>query len=326
MTPDEILAHARVFRLPLVREFRGITVREGLVFEGPSGWAEFAPFQDHTDQHASRWLAAALEQAYGSWPEPLRTHVPVNAIIPVADPATTMTLVDAALARGITTFKTKVGAHDFESDVARVAAIRSTLDDAGVQGAIRIDTNQQWSLSQAIDRLPVLDAIAGGLEYAEQPVLASELAELRRAAAVPIAVDEGVRLAEDPIAAAMLLQEIADVVVLKAIPLGGVQAALALADQVRLPVVVSGSLDTVVGLAAGLHLAACLEDARPAGLATGVLLQRDLVADPDLPIDGALVARRRIPDDDAFVEDPDMLANWSARLRRAWSHLPGQGQ
>ena len=43
---------------------------------------------------------------------------------------------------------------------ARVAAIREALDDAGVEGAIRIDTNQRWTLQQAIERLAVLDAVS----------------------------------------------------------------------------------------------------------------------------------------------------------------------
>ena len=323
MTPEEVLASARVFALPLKREFRGVTVREGLLFEGPSGWAEFAPFHDHGDAHAGRWLAAALEQAYGSWPEPVRASVPINAIIPTTDAATTRTLVEEALASGCTTIKTKVGSERFEEDVERVAAIRGALDDAGVDGAIRIDTNQGWSLEQAIDRIGVLDAIAGGLEYAEQPVAdRDDLIALRRALDVRIAVDEGIRLAADPRGAVRSLREVADVAVLKAIPLGGVRTALALASAIDLPIVVSGSLDTAVGLAGGLQLAACLPELGGAcGLGTGALLARDVVTEQAPIIEGALPVRRVVPDGiDEVAGDDAMLARWEERLRRAWPH------
>lgn len=326
-TVDEVLASARVFALPLTREFRGVTLREGLCFEGSSGWAEFAPFLDHPDAHAARWLAAAIEQAYGEWPQPVRDRVPVNAIIPVVDAGTTRTLVDEALARGCTTIKLKVGAELLDDDVARVAAVRSALDAAGIEGAIRIDTNQRWTLEQAIERLGVLDAIAGGLEYVEQPVASrDDLRTLRREVSVPIAVDEGLRLSADPVAAAREVRDIADVLVLKAIPLGGVHAALRVAEATALPVVVSGSLDTVVGLASGLALAASLPElAGACGLATGVLLARDLVPAPQQVVDGALLPGRVVPDPSGFRDDDAMLARWSARLRRAWSHLPERG-
>lgn len=319
-----MLPELRVFALPLKRAFRGVTVREGVLFEGPSGWAEFAPFKDHTDEHAGRWLTAAIEQAYGSWPSLQRTSIPVNAIVPIADAAATKQLVDDAVASGITTIKTKVGSEDFDDDVARVAAIRGCLDDADVDGRIRIDVNQQWTLMQAIDRLAVLDAIAGGLEYVEQPVGdIADLAAIRRAVDVPIAVDEGLRLSEEPTATLARLRNIADVIVLKSIPLGGVHAALELAAQTDLPIVVSGSLDSSVGLASGLWLAGALTELPYAcGLATGALLADDVVPHPQTIRNGALRVERAVPDNvdpNALVTDA-MIAEWHARFDRAWKY------
>ena len=130
----------------------------------------------------------------------------------------------------------------------------------------------------AVERLRVLDRAAGGLEYAEQPVpTVADLAALRRATHVPIAADESIRRADDPLAVARA--EAADVVVLKVQPLGGVAACLRLAEQVGLPVVVSSALETSVGLAAGLALAAALPELPYAcGLATAQLLTADVVA------------------------------------------------
>ncbi len=330
MRAEEILATSRVFALPLRREFRGVTVREGLLFEGASGWGEFAPFLDHPDDHAGRWLAAALEQAYGQWPLLLRTTIPVNAIIPVADVPTTRALVEQAMAQGCTTIKTKVGAVEFEEDVQRVATIRAALDDAGVAGTIRIDTNQRWTLQEALTRIGILDAIAEGLEYVEQPVAGrTDLRELRQRLDVPIAVDEGIRLARDPAAAVADLREVADIAVLKAIPLGGVLPALELAAQCHLPVVVSGSLDSSVGLASGLWLAGCLPELDHAcGLGTGALLAHDLVTQPQVIVDGQLQVRRTVPEDldPAGLVDEDMRERWHARFLRAWEHVHAEQQ
>ena len=319
-----MLPELRVFALPLKRAFRGVTVREGVLFEGPNGWAEFAPFTDHTEAHAAQWMRAAHEQAFGSWPQLERTTVPVNAIIPITDVATTKQLVDEALAQGVTTIKTKVGSEQFDDDVARVAAIREALDDAGIAGAIRIDTNQLWTLQEAIDRVAVLDAIAEGLEYVEQPVaVRDDLAALRRAVDVRIAVDEGVRLAADPRTAIAELRDTADVIVLKAIPLGGVQPALELAHTVDLPVVVSGSLDTSIGLASGLHLAGALPDLPYAcGLGTGALFAHDAVSAPQQISNGELRVERVAPDDvdPAGLVTEAMRLEWRARFGRAWEY------
>lgn len=314
----------RVFALPLKRAFRGVAVREGVLFEGPSGWGEFAPFDDHTDEHAGRWLSAAVEQAYGVWPALVRDVVPVNAIIPIADAATTRELAEQAIAAGCTTIKTKVGNDDFDADVARVAVIRGALDDAGIDGAIRVDTNQQWTLQQAIDRVAVLDAIADGLEYVEQPVAdRQDLLALRRAVDVRIAVDESVRLASDPREVIAAVREIADVVILKSIPLGGVLPALALAEVSSLPVVVSGSLDTSVGLASGLWLAGALPELPYAcGLGTGALLEQDVVARPQEILDGTLRVLRSVPEqlDPLGLVTRAKVDEWHARFERAWKY------
>jgi O-succinylbenzoate synthase len=324
VTPEQFLASVRCFALPLKREFRGVTVREGLLFEGPSGWAEFAPFQDHTVEHAARWLEAALEQAYGHWPALVRHEVPVNAIIPMCDPETATAWTEDALDRGCTTIKVKVGSAYFDDDVARVAAIRAALDDALVAGAIRIDTNQLWTVEQAVERIGVLDAIAGGLQYVEQPVASrDDLLQVRRRVDVRIAVDEGIRLDDDPAAVVAALREVADVAVLKSIPLGGVQKALELASECELPVVVSGSLDTSVGIASGLWLSGSLAELPFAcGLGTGTLFLQDVADDAQRIVDGHLLVKRVVPEhfDPAGLVDAAMRERWRARLMEAWKH------
>lgn len=78
MTPPlaDLLATARVLALPLHTRFRGVDVREVLLFEGPQGWAEFSPFVEYDDAEASTWLAAAIDFAWTEQPAPLRDPDP----------------------------------------------------------------------------------------------------------------------------------------------------------------------------------------------------------------------------------------------------------
>ena len=55
--------------------FRGITVREGALIEGPAGWGEFSPFAEYGPRECARWLACALEAACAGWPAPVRDRV-----------------------------------------------------------------------------------------------------------------------------------------------------------------------------------------------------------------------------------------------------------
>ena len=75
---------------------------------------------------------------------------------------------------------------------------------------------------------------------------------------VPIAADESIRRAADPYRVRDL--EAADIAVLKVQPLGGVRACLRIAEDIGLPMVVSSALETSVGLAAGVALAAALPE------------------------------------------------------------------
>ncbi len=65
---DELLGSLRAFAIPMTAKFRGITVREGALIQGPAGWGEFSPFAEYGPREAARWLASALEAATAGWP------------------------------------------------------------------------------------------------------------------------------------------------------------------------------------------------------------------------------------------------------------------
>lgn len=302
-----------VWSVPMTTRFRGITVREGVLLEGPGGWGEWSPFLEYAPAVAEPWLRCAEEAAAGDWPAPLRDRVPVNVTVPAVGPERAHDIVARS---GCRTAKVKVAepGQDEAEDEARLEAVRDAL---GPDGLVRIDVNGLWDVDTALRRLPVLDRAAGGLEYVEQPVAQVEdLAVVRRRQHVPVAADESIRRAADPYRVRDL--EAADVAVLKVQPLGGVRACLRIAEDIGLPVVVSSALETSVGIAAGVALAASLPALPHAcGLATVALLTDDLAAEPLLPVDGALPVGRPTVDPaalDRLAAAPDRVAHWEARL------------
>ncbi|MPV38224.1 o-succinylbenzoate synthase [Georgenia subflava] len=309
------------YSLPMRTRFRGITVRDGVLLRGDAGWGEVSPFWDYGPAESAAWLRCGIEAAEEGWPEPVRAHIPVNVTVPAVGPETARRVV--AESGGCTTAKVKV-AERGQSPAEEQERLEAVRDALGPGGRIRIDANAAWDLDTALDRLPLLDRAAGGLEYAEQPCAAVEdLAALRRRTEVPIAADESIRRAADPLA--VRRAGAADVVVLKVQPLGGVRACLRLAEEVALPVVVSSALESSVGIAAGIALAAALPELPYAcGLATVHLLEGDTVPEPLLPVDGAIPVRRPEPTAESLAAvraDDDVASRWRARLAEMAAHV-----
>jgi O-succinylbenzoate synthase len=306
--PDATVADGRVtvagvFAIPLRLRFRGVDARTGMLVRGPAGWGEWSPFAEYRPHLAARWWRAAVEAATRPWPAPRRDEVPVNAIVPAV---TADRAHQIAGTSGCATVKVKVGEGD---DVARVEAVRDAL---GPGGRIRLDVNGAWDVDTATTRLRALARF--DLEYVEQPVAdLADFARLRTRVDVPLAADESVRLAPDPLHVAGI--DAADVVILKVQPLGGVRRCLEVAEACARPVVVSSAVETSVGLAAGLALAAALPELPYAcGLGTRPLLAGDVVDDPLDPVDGALKVRRPAP-------SPTLRQRWAApgATAQAWA-------
>jgi O-succinylbenzoate synthase len=294
---------ARAYRIRMRMPFRGITVREGVLLKGPRGWGEFSPFPEYGPSVAVQWLAAARESATTGWPTPVRTRVPVNATVPAVSAESAHHLVATS---GCTTAKVKVGDVD---SVARVEAVRDAL---GPHGKLRVDVNGGWDLDTAVASIQRLEPF--DVEYVEQPVATfEEMVALRKRVNVPLAIDESLRTAPDPFH--LPARKGADVVVLKVQPLGGVRRALEIAEAVGIPAVVSSALETSVGIAAGIALAAALPELPFAcGLGTVSLLEGDVTNDPLVPKSGYIAVRSVEPADDlrGFEADVDP---WLKRMK-----------
>lgn len=323
---EELVANAHVVRLPLVTRFRGVVEREAVLLRGPSGWGEFSPFLEYDDAEASAWLEAAIEAAWGEQTPALRSEVPVNATLPTVPVERIREVLERFGA--VRTVKVKVAdaAETLADDVARVGEVRRIL---GAAGRIRVDANGGWNVDQAERAAHELAPF--DLEYLEQPcATVAELAELRerlRDWQLPIAADESVRKADDPLAVARA--GAADLLVVKVQPLGGVARALRIVAEAGLPAVVSSAIDTSVGLAMGARLAAALPELPfDCGLGTAALLAADITSRPLTPVDGVIPVRDVEPDAAllaAHAAPPERVAWWHARLRRCAALLAASG-
>jgi O-succinylbenzoate synthase len=269
------------FRVDLRHPVMGVTQRSGYLLEGPAGWGEYSPLPSWSDAERAAAERSALEAATLPFPAQARDRVAVNAMVPRLAPD-----VAAALAHdsGCATIKVKVGDAD---SVDRVAAIR-TACGPGVR--IRLDANGAWDVDTALRMLALLRAY--DIEMVEDPVTSLEdLRSLRGKVGMAVAAESCIRTTAD--ARRLHDLEAADAIVLKPQRIGGVREALRAADASGLPAIASSALETSVGLAAVLAVAASLPDAPLAhGAGTALLLASDVVVDPLLPVDGWLTPRR----------------------------------
>ncbi|MHA6693863.1 o-succinylbenzoate synthase [Homoserinimonas sp. A520] len=320
---DQLLAAARVVSLPLSTRFRGLDVRQAVLFEGPEGWTEFSPFTEYADAEAVAWLTAAIDFGWNPSPALLRDQVMVNATLPAVDPEQVAAVLDRF--PGCRTVKVKVAepSQTLAEDVARVRAAREYL---GPDGRVRVDANGGWTMDEAERAIHALAEF--DLEYVEQPcATVDELVELRRRIRyldIPIAADESVRKAADPLAVARA--GAADLLVIKAQPLGGIAAALRIVADAGLPVVVSSALDTSVGISMGAYLAAALPSLEfDCGLGTAALLAADVTDAPLMPLNGSIPVRRVDVSERLLQQHaapPDRTAWWHERIRRCHAQLP----
>jgi o-succinylbenzoate synthase len=215
--------------------------------------------------------------------------IPVNAVVGDADIETTVSRAKAASTSGFECVKVKVGARAPERDLERLSAVRQALGD---QIALRADANGAWTESTARDLWPELGEI--GVETVEQPLAASEIAGhavLRTQRGPEVALDEGVR--EHGIDA-LLDAGAADVIILKPMSVGGIEATVTLTRQLEdteVSPIITTTVDAAVARAAAVHVAATLQGPRPCGLATASRLGSDVAPDPAPVSEG----RTRVP-------------------------------
>ena len=283
---EQVLATAKVLSIPMRIKFRGVTTREVVIFEGPYGWAEWSPFPEYPDEEAAIWLKAAIEFAFTDF-QPKAKTVKVNATLPAVD--NVKEVLEPFGSFEVVKIKVAEKGQTLEDDFRRI----NTVLELYPETRIRLDANGAFDIETALKLSEYLLRNNINLEYLEQPVKTiAEMAELKLKlqGTIKIAADESVRKVSDPLAVAQA--NAADILVLKAAPLGGITNAIAIAKEAGLPVVVSSALETSIGLSMGAYLAAELNSPYASGLATAALLAEDVTDKPLMPVDGEIAVYR----------------------------------
>ena len=208
------------------------------------------------------------------------SEVAVNALIAALELSEVEQAAHDAAEAGFKAVKLKVGAVDPEVDAARIRAARAGL---GPAAELRLDANGAWDEHTALNVLGQVHDC--GIAYCEEPVAGIDaIAAVSRSSPIPVAVDESIRNESDAVRA---LDAGVSNLIVKPQALGGPDVAVAIAARTHAAgarVTVTSFLDSAVGLAHALHVAAAVDTSVPHrrahGLATGELLAADVA---DLP-------------------------------------------
>jgi o-succinylbenzoate synthase len=330
-TVQDLLDNSHVVSIPLRQEFRGLSHRETMIFEGGTGPAEWAAFPEYGDEEAARWLSSAIEQGFSHDIPPIPGHIKdvrINGIVPAVDLSDLPALVKRFA--GVNSIKVKVAepGHTVIDDLSRISKIRQLV---GPDVTIRLDANGAWEVAEAENNLFMFRAF--DIDYVEQPVKTlGDMVKLKRrlqGTGIRLAADEGLRKGGD--IHQIIDAAAADLVILKVNPLGGIMRCLDIARSARyadMGVVVSSGLETSVGIAHAVHLQALLTgtygDGEDAGLGTLSLFQGDVVTQPLIHVDGAIHVTPAVLDPrklKKYRADEERTAWWRDRLRRVYDRL-----
>lgn len=241
---------------------------------------------------------AALDLAAQQAGSPLAVHldeaaverVRVNASLGAAPVQQLTADAELAVGAGFTALKLKVGAVAPAIDVERIAAVRRVVGD---DIELRLDANGAWDVSTALETLAAMTGL--GIEFCEEPVSGIEgLATVGAESAIPIAVDESARSVDDILAA--LGTGAVSVVVVKPQALGGPDLAIRairLARDAGASVVVTSMIDSAIGVAHAVHVAAAAGGDTAHGVATSALFADDVTT--PLPVEEGHVRVPSLP-------------------------------
>ena len=219
------------------------------------------------------------------------SSVAVNALMAAPEPSEVEEAARDAVNSGFSAVKLKVGAADPVVDIERVRAARAGL---GPTAELRLDANGAWDPATALDVLGRVQDC--DVAYCEEPVTGIEaIAAVGGRSPVPVAADESIRGEAD---ARRALELGVGTLIVKPQAVGGPDVALAIAALAReagASTVVTSFLDSAVGVAHALHVAAAVDAAalrgRAHGLATASLLAAD-VAEAPVVVAGTMVVPR----------------------------------
>lgn len=200
--------------------------------------------------------------------------IPINGLIWMGDYPTMLARIKAKLEAGYRCIKLKIGAINFEQELALLSLIRQHF--SAQQMVLRVDANGAFSPLEVMDKLKQLAAF--DLHSIEQPIAAhqwNEMAELCQTSPLPIALDEELIGVNDILHKKELLDTIhPQYIILKPTLHGGLQGTeewIALAKERKIGYWLTSALESNIGLNAIAQWCAALNLEELQGLGTGQL-------------------------------------------------------
>jgi O-succinylbenzoate synthase len=204
--------------------------------------------------------------------------LPTHGLIWMDTPARMLAQIERKIRQGCRVIKLKVGALPFAEELAMLAELRRRWPAS--EAELRLDANGAWRPVEAMERLQRLATL--DVAFLEQPIRPGqpqEMAALCAAAPVPIALDEELIAAADPVA---LLETIRPQhLVLKPSLLGGLAACqrwIEAATRLGARWWINSLLESNIGLNAIAQWTSNLDAGRVHGLGTGQLFANNIPA------------------------------------------------
>jgi o-succinylbenzoate synthase len=247
-------------------------------------------FLDVESLRAYPSILFGLETAYRSWQQQSnilwdsaftrgKSGIPINGLIWMGSKEAMLKELSAKLDKGFTCLKLKIGALDFEEELALLKSIRSRF--SATELVLRVDANGAFLPEEALERLSRLSELE--LHSIEQPISARQMDDMAALIAdspLPIALDEeliGVRSFEEK---KSLLQTLKPAyLVLKPTLHGGIMGCsewMELAESMHIGWWITSALESNVGLNAVAQWTATLPYNAHQGLGTGLLYTNNI--------------------------------------------------
>lgn len=198
----------------------------------------------------------------------------INGLVWMGSAAFMKEQIAHKLEQGFRCLKLKVGAIDFEAEIALLKALRSEFSVQDLE--LRVDANGAFAPADALIKLQQLAVFE--LHSIEQPIKAGQIAamtQLCAASPLPIALDEElIGLTSQEEIAEVLTQISPQYIILKPTLLGGFEASaawIAAAETRGIRWWVTSALESNIGLNAIAQWTATLHNQLPQGLGTGQL-------------------------------------------------------
>ena len=210
--------------------------------------------------------------------------IPINGLIWMGDYKKMLEQIEAKMAVGFRCIKLKIGAINFEEELALLRFIRSHFSAKEVE--LRVDANGAFAPADAMEkpkRLAELD-----LHSIEQPIRAGQWEDMARLTAetpLPIALDEELIGINIPERKQCLLDSVhPQYIILKPSLHGGMAGGnewIREAEKRNIGWWITSALESNIGLNAIAHWCATFNNPLPQGLGTGALFTNNV----DMPLE-----------------------------------------